>query len=112
VLYADLERGHQREQDRRAQGGYSPLELLRLATAEVVLLRIEPSPLVSPNRAMAVAMHDGPDTGLALLDDLSEAEALRGYHVLPAARADLLRRLGRTAEAAAAYRAALDLVRQ
>jgi RNA polymerase sigma-70 factor (ECF subfamily) len=75
-----------------------------------VLLRIEPSPLVALNRAMAVAMRDGPEAGLALLEDLSKAEALRGYHLLPAARADLLRRLGRTNEAAAAYRAALDLV--
>ncbi|MEV7182338.1 DUF6596 domain-containing protein [Kitasatospora sp. NPDC093679] len=75
-----------------------------------VLLRIEGSPLVALNRAVAVAMRDGPEEGLALLDDLAGAEELRGYHLLPAARADLLRRLGRTAEAAAAYRAALALV--
>ncbi|WP_263101405.1 RNA polymerase sigma factor [Kitasatospora sp. DSM 101779] len=75
-----------------------------------VLLRIERSPLVALNRAMAVAMRDGPRAGLALLDDLAGAEELRGYHLLPASRADLLRRLGRTSEAAAAYRAALDLV--
>lgn len=75
-----------------------------------VLLQIEPSPLVALNRAVAVAMRDGPEAGLALLDDLTEAEELRGYHLLPATRADLLRRLGRTTEAAAAYRAALDLV--
>ncbi len=76
-----------------------------------VLLQIEPSPLVALNRAMAVAMRDGPEVGLALLDDLSEAEELRGYHLFPAARADLLRRLGRTDEAAAAYRASLTLAR-
>ncbi|PBC70217.1 RNA polymerase ECF family sigma subunit [Streptomyces sp. TLI_235] len=75
-----------------------------------VLHRIEPSPLVALNRAIAVAMRDGPEAGLVLLDGLAGARELRGYHLLPAARADLLRRLGRTAEAAAAYRAALDLV--
>lgn len=75
-----------------------------------VLLRIEESPLVALNRAVAVAMRDGPAAGLALLEDLEDAEELRGYHLLPAARADLLRRLGRTTEAVASYRAALDLV--
>ncbi|MCO5992982.1 RNA polymerase sigma factor [Actinoallomurus rhizosphaericola] len=75
-----------------------------------VLLRLEPSPLVALNRAVAVAMRDGPEAGLALLDDLGEAAELRRYHLFPAARGDLLRRLGRVAEAAAAYRAALDLV--
>ncbi|MFF9285568.1 RNA polymerase sigma factor [Streptomyces griseosporeus] len=74
-----------------------------------VLLGLDPSPLVALNRAVAVAMCDGPEAGLALLDDLAGAEELRGYHLLPAARADLLRRLGRTAEAAEAYRTALDL---
>ncbi|MEU6973049.1 DUF6596 domain-containing protein [Kitasatospora aureofaciens] len=74
-----------------------------------VLLRVSPSPVVELNRAVAVAMRDGPEAGLAALDALN-ADALRGYHPLPAARADLLRRLGRTAEAAAAYRAALELV--
>lgn len=70
---------------------------------------VSPSPVVQLNRAVAVAMRDGPEAGLAALDAL-EADALHGYHPLPAARADLLRRLGRTAEAAAAYRTALDLV--
>ncbi|WP_405717500.1 RNA polymerase sigma factor [Streptomyces sp. NBC_01537] len=74
-----------------------------------VLARVSPSPVVELNRAVAVAMRDGPEAGLAALDAL-KADALRGYHPLPAARADLLRRLGRTAEAAAAYRAALELV--
>jgi RNA polymerase sigma-70 factor (ECF subfamily) len=74
-----------------------------------VLARVAPSPVVELNRAVAVAMRDGPEAGLAALDAL-DAGALRGYHPLPAARADLLRRLGRTAEAAAAYRAALELV--
>ncbi|MFF0630632.1 RNA polymerase sigma factor [Streptomyces sp. NPDC004296] len=75
-----------------------------------VLLQIEPSPLIALNRAVAIAMRDGPEAGLTLLDDLTDAGELRGYHLLPATRADLLRRLGRTTEAAAAYRAALDLV--
>jgi RNA polymerase sigma-70 factor (ECF subfamily) len=75
-----------------------------------VLLALTPSPLVALNRAVAVAMRDGPGAGLALLDDLADAPELRGYHLLPAARAELLTRLGRPQEAAAAYRAALDLV--
>jgi RNA polymerase sigma-70 factor (ECF subfamily) len=74
-----------------------------------VLARVSPSPVVELNRAVAVAMRDGPQAGLAVLDAL-DAGPLRGYHLLPAARADLLRRLGRTAEAAAAYRAAIELV--
>jgi RNA polymerase sigma-70 factor (ECF subfamily) len=74
-----------------------------------VLQQIAPSPVVALNRAVAVAMRDGPEAGLRLLDDLADVEALRGYHLLPAARADLLRRLGRDREAAEAYRAALDL---
>ncbi len=75
-----------------------------------VLARVEPSPLVQLNRAVAVAMCDGPEAGLALVDALAADGRLQDYHLLPAARADLLRRLGRAAEAAAAYRAALDLV--
>jgi len=74
-----------------------------------VLHRLVPSPVVALNRAAAVAMRDGPEAGLALLDGLAADPALRTYPLLPAARADLLERLGRTAEAEAAYRAALDL---
>jgi len=73
------------------------------------LLAAEPSPVVALNRAVAVAMAEGPARGLELLDGLAADGALAGYHLLPAARADLLRRLGRRAEAAAAYRAALEL---
>jgi RNA polymerase sigma-70 factor (ECF subfamily) len=62
--------------------------------------------VVELNRAVAIAMADGFEHGLALLDNIH----LPGYHLLPAARADLLRRLGRRAEAAAAYRQALALV--
>jgi RNA polymerase sigma-70 factor (ECF subfamily) len=75
-----------------------------------VLADVAPSPVVALNRAVAVAMRDGPAAGLALLDGLAADERLRGYHLLPAARADLLRRLGRHGEAAAAYEEALALV--
>ncbi|AGZ43154.1 RNA polymerase sigma factor [Actinoplanes friuliensis] len=74
-----------------------------------VLLALTPSPVVALNRAAAVAMRDGPEAGLELLDELADEPALRGHHPYPAARADLLHRLGRDAEAAAAYREALDL---
>jgi len=67
------------------------------------------SPVVELNRAVAVAMADGPERGLELVDALAAGGALDGYHLLHSARADLLRRLGRSAEAAAAYRQALEL---
>ncbi len=70
---------------------------------------LAPSPVIELNRAVAVAMADGPAAGLDLLAALEAAGALAGYHLLPATRADLLRRLGRRAEAAAAYRQAHDL---
>jgi RNA polymerase sigma-70 factor, ECF subfamily len=73
-----------------------------------VLTHVSPSPVVQLNRAVAVAMRDAPQAGLAALDAL-ESGPLRGYHLLPAARADLLRKLGRTTEAATAYRASLKL---
>ncbi|GAB3444916.1 RNA polymerase sigma factor [Actinophytocola sediminis] len=74
-----------------------------------VLLALVPSPVVALNRAAAVAMRDGPAAGLALLDELAGEPRLRGHHPYPAARADLLGRLGRLPEAAAAYREALAL---
>jgi RNA polymerase sigma-70 factor (ECF subfamily) len=74
-----------------------------------VLLTLTPSPVVALNRAVAVAMRDGPEAGLALLDELAGEPKLRGYHPYPAARADLLHQLGRHDEAAAAYREALEL---
>lgn len=73
------------------------------------LARLAPSPVVELNRAVAVAMADGPDVGLALLDSLTASGALATYHLLPATRADLLRRLGRWDEAAAGYRESLAL---
>ncbi|WP_329430203.1 RNA polymerase sigma factor [Streptosporangium sp. NBC_01495] len=75
-----------------------------------VLLALVPSPVVALNRAVAVAMRDGPQAGLALLDELAGEPQLRDHHPYPTARADLLHRLGRFPEAAAAYRQALDLV--
>jgi RNA polymerase sigma-70 factor, ECF subfamily len=77
-----------------------------------LLARADPSPVVELNRAVAVAMRDGPAVGLALVDAILERGQLDGYHLAHAARADLLRRLGRTAEARAAYRRALELARQ
>jgi RNA polymerase sigma-70 factor (ECF subfamily) len=73
------------------------------------LLRAWPSPVVALNRAVALAEVDGPEAALAELDELSQDGRLAGYHYLPAAQAALLRRLGRRAEAADAYRAALEL---
>jgi RNA polymerase sigma-70 factor (ECF subfamily) len=72
------------------------------------LARRQPTPIVALNRAVAIAMWRGPEAGLPLIDQL--ADPLAGYHLWHAARADLLRRLGRRDEAAAAYRAALDRV--
>jgi RNA polymerase sigma-70 factor, ECF subfamily len=69
-----------------------------------------PSPVVEVNRAVAHAYAEGPGAGLALLDPLSDDPRLRGYHYLPATRAELLRQAGRTEEAAAAYRQALEQV--
>ncbi|HEY3942583.1 MAG TPA: RNA polymerase sigma factor [Acidimicrobiales bacterium] len=68
-----------------------------------------PTPVVQLNRAVAVAMADGPAAGLRLVDDLEAGGALAGYHLLPATRADLLRRAGRHGEAVRSYRAALAL---
>ncbi|HZR58579.1 MAG TPA: RNA polymerase sigma factor [Terriglobales bacterium] len=75
-----------------------------------VLLRLQPSPVVELNRAVAVAMDEGPAEGLRLLSELEARGELRGYHLLPAAQGDLLRRLERWSEAADAYRRALSLV--
>jgi len=78
----------------------------QIAALYGVLAGIDASPVVQLNRAVAIAMADGIEQGLALLDTVH----LPGYHLLPAARADLLRRLGRLDDAAAAYREALGLV--
>ena len=82
----------------------------RIAELYGFLARVAPGPVVELNRAAAVAMAEGEERGLELMAGLDEE--LAGYHLLHAARADLLRRLGRDEEAAAAYAAALDLARQ
>jgi RNA polymerase sigma-70 factor, ECF subfamily len=73
------------------------------------LSQMIPTPVVALNRAVAVAMADGPAAGLLLVEQLEQSDALSGYYLLWATRADLLRRLGRTGQAAAAYRRALEL---
>jgi len=74
------------------------------------LERVQPSPIVSLNRAVAVAMADGPRAGLAVMDDLAASDDLNDYHLLHAARADMQRRLGLLGEAAQSYARALALV--
>ena len=74
------------------------------------LARLSPSPVIELNRAVAVAMAEGPEAGLVLVDRLDRSGVLAGYHLLHATRADLLRRLGRRDAAAASYRHALELV--
>jgi RNA polymerase sigma-70 factor (ECF subfamily) len=77
-----------------------------------VLLRVDPSPVVELNRAVAVAMRDGPAAGLALIDAILARGDLADYHLAHSARADMCRRLGKTAEARSAYERALDLTLQ
>ncbi|MDI3340293.1 MAG: RNA polymerase sigma factor [Sphaerobacter sp.] len=81
----------------------------QIAALYGVLARLAPSPVVELNRAVAVALSEGCEIGLRLLDRLAASQRLDGYHHYHAARADLLRRLGRRQEAAAAYRTALEL---
>ena len=73
------------------------------------LLQMSPSPVVELNLAAAVAMRDGPATGLAMIDGITPPDVLDDYSYFHAARADLLRRLERWSEAASAYRRALEL---
>jgi RNA polymerase sigma-70 factor (ECF subfamily) len=77
-----------------------------------VLRRIDPSPVIELNRAVAVAMRDGPAAGLSLIDAILAGGELREYRLAHAARAELCRRLGRSAEAKGAYERALALTRQ
>jgi RNA polymerase sigma-70 factor (ECF subfamily) len=84
----------------------------RITALYDLLLRIDPSPVVELNRAVAVAMRDGPVAGLALVDDLAARGDLDGYQWLHSVRADLCRRLGKVDEARAAYREALTLAQQ
>lgn len=84
----------------------------RIVALYDLLLRIEPSPIVELNRAVAVAMRAGPSAGLALIDALLARGDLAEYHLAHSARADLLRRLGKTAEARESYKRALALTQQ
>ena len=101
--------GGSRRPNARA-GAAAETDWRQIARLYDTLLRVAPSPVVELNRAVAVAMAEGPEAGLALLDALEARGLLRGYHLLPAARADMLRRLGRWPEAREAYRQALGLV--
>jgi RNA polymerase sigma-70 factor, ECF subfamily len=82
----------------------------RIAALYRKLLEWNDSAVVQLNYAVAVALSDGPDAGLSLIEKLGDAQELRGYYLLPAAKADLLRRSGRLAEARANYEEALRLV--
>jgi RNA polymerase sigma-70 factor (ECF subfamily) len=84
----------------------------QIAALYALLLRLHPSPVVALNHAAAVAMGNGLERGLRLIEELEATGGLDGYHLLPAAKADVLRRLGRNSEAAAAYERALSLVTQ
>jgi RNA polymerase sigma-70 factor, ECF subfamily len=88
---------------------YADTDWRQLRDLYDLLLAVWPSPVVALNRAVVVAMLDGPAAALPLVDALAADPRLAAYHYLPATRADLLRRLGRTAEADAAYRAAIAL---
>jgi RNA polymerase sigma-70 factor (ECF subfamily) len=82
---------------------------MQVATLYASLAEMVPSAVVELNRAVAVSMALGPADGLGIVERLADSGELRGYHLLPAARADMLRRLGRNAEAASAYQEARDL---
>jgi RNA polymerase sigma-70 factor (ECF subfamily) len=84
----------------------------QIAALYALLLRLHPSPIVALNHAAAVAMAERLERGLRLIEQLEAGGELASFHLLPAAKADILRRLGRSAEAAAAYERALQLVTQ
>ena len=84
-------------------------QIVRLYDA---LLEVDPSPVIELNRAVAVAMRDGPAAGLALVDDIIASGNLNDYHLAHSARADLCRRLGRKQDARESYERALSLTRQ
>ena len=90
---------------------YEATDWKQIAGLYEVLLRISPSPVIELNHAAAVSMVDGPARALQLIDALQARGSLNGYELLPAVRADLLRRLGRNDEARAAYRAATAVTR-
>jgi RNA polymerase sigma-70 factor (ECF subfamily) len=84
----------------------------RIVALYDLLLRVAPSPVAELNRAVAIAMRDGPEAGLAAIDRILGRGELAGYHLADAARADLLRRLGRISEAREAYARALEISSQ
>ena len=90
----------------RDEGGTDWTEIAALYDS---LFALAPSAVIALNRAVAVSMAEGPEAGLALIDGIAPEGELRDYHLLPAARGDMLRRLGRRSEAAEAYRQAHDL---
>jgi len=92
--------------------GAAATDWTQIAALYDVLLRIEPSPVVELNRAVAVAMRDGPLAGLEMIEAILARGDLSDYHLAHAARADLCRRSGRTADARAAYEKAIALARQ
>jgi RNA polymerase sigma-70 factor (ECF subfamily) len=92
--------------------GVEATDWAQIAGLYDVLLEMSPSPVVELNRAVAIAMRDGPAAGLPLVDALLAAGELRDYHLAHAARADLCRRLGRTADARGSYARALALTAQ
>jgi RNA polymerase sigma-70 factor (ECF subfamily) len=89
---------------------YEDTDWPQIAALYEVLMRIHPSPVVELNHAVAVSMVDGPERALQLVDSIAKRGELNAYHMLPAVRADLLRRLGRRAEAVEAYQEALKSV--
>ena len=84
----------------------------RIVTLFDLLARVDPSPVVELNRAVALAMRDGPNVGIEGIDRILETGELVDYHPAHVARAELLRRMGRTTDAQAAYRRALQLAHQ
>lgn len=91
---------------------YAQINWAEIVALYDVLRRIDPSPVVSLNRAAAISMRDGPEAGLAALGEATATGSLASYHLAHAARADMLRRLGRIDEARASYREALALATQ
>ncbi len=94
---------------RRAPGATDWAQIVGLYD---MLVRADPSPVILLNRAAAVAMRDGPQAGLTLIDALFARGELTDYHLAHSARADLCRRLGNVVEARSSYRRALALARQ
>jgi RNA polymerase sigma-70 factor, ECF subfamily len=89
---------------------YEDTDWPQIAGLYEVLMRVHPTPVIELNHAVAVSMVDGPERALRLVDSIARRGELKGYYMLPAVRADLLRRLGRRAEAIEAYQQALQNV--